>query len=141
MIRRPPRSTRTDTLFPYTTLCRSQPGVAVVAAFGGDGHPGECQQRVLHRAGAVVMHVREDRLRLLVAMARGTPEAQVALLVVAFRPGSFANDPPSDVRPFVPHALFLVSHRFPVPFSPPLPAFPFLFISVSLLFFYFFFFS
>src|SRR3546814_1951027 len=25
MIRRPPRFTRTDTLFPYTTLCRSQP--------------------------------------------------------------------------------------------------------------------
>src|SRR3546814_16757802 len=25
MIRRPPRSTRTDTLFPYTTLCRSNP--------------------------------------------------------------------------------------------------------------------
>src|SRR3546814_2102031 len=25
MIRRPPRSTRTDTLFPYTTLCRSHP--------------------------------------------------------------------------------------------------------------------
>src|SRR3546814_2734197 len=24
MIRRPPRSTRTDTLFPYTTLCRSR---------------------------------------------------------------------------------------------------------------------
>src|SRR3546814_20223075 len=28
MIRRPPRSTRTDTLFPYTTLFRSQPGTA-----------------------------------------------------------------------------------------------------------------
>src|SRR3546814_1317557 len=27
MIRRPPRSTRTDTLFPYTTLFRSRPGV------------------------------------------------------------------------------------------------------------------
>src|SRR3546814_11317828 len=27
MIRRPPRSTRTDTLFPYTTLFRSQPKV------------------------------------------------------------------------------------------------------------------
>src|SRR3546814_4178473 len=26
MIRRPPRSTRTDTLFPYTTLFRSDPG-------------------------------------------------------------------------------------------------------------------
>src|SRR3546814_7970504 len=28
MIRRPPRSTRTDTLFPYTTLFRSAVGVA-----------------------------------------------------------------------------------------------------------------
>src|SRR3546814_2808300 len=28
MIRRPPRSTRTDTLFPYTTLVRSQQAVA-----------------------------------------------------------------------------------------------------------------
>src|SRR3546814_17249342 len=27
MIRRPPRSTRTDTLFPYTTLFRSVPGI------------------------------------------------------------------------------------------------------------------
>src|SRR3546814_1192084 len=32
MIRRPPRSTRTDTLFPYTTLFRSQHG-----AFTGPG--------------------------------------------------------------------------------------------------------
>src|SRR3546814_3171541 len=32
MIRRPPRSTRTDTLFPYTTLFRS--------AAGGGSHPG-----------------------------------------------------------------------------------------------------
>src|SRR3546814_13981186 len=31
MIRRPPRSTRTDTLFPYTTLFRSA-GAAVLAA-------------------------------------------------------------------------------------------------------------
>src|SRR3546814_12215026 len=32
MIRRPPRSTRTDTLFPYTTLFRS--GSGFLAAFG-----------------------------------------------------------------------------------------------------------
>src|SRR3546814_10181164 len=32
MIRRPPRSTRTDTLFPYTTLFRSQRLVAVEGA-------------------------------------------------------------------------------------------------------------
>src|SRR3546814_8139670 len=29
MIRRPPRSTRTDTLFPYTTLFRSQAALAI----------------------------------------------------------------------------------------------------------------
>src|SRR3546814_12344844 len=33
MLRRPPRSTRTDTLFPYTTLFRSQ--VAVERRLGG----------------------------------------------------------------------------------------------------------
>src|SRR3546814_17140678 len=49
MIRRPPRSTRTDTLFPYTTLFRSNAGarlpnaVACLAAssgvfLGGDWH-------------------------------------------------------------------------------------------------------
>src|SRR3546814_1321808 len=37
MIRRPPRSTRTDTLFPYTTLFRSRlVGTKVVAASGYD---------------------------------------------------------------------------------------------------------
>src|SRR3546814_4883413 len=45
MIRRPPRSTRTDTLFPYTTLFRSggqpvtltiQPGVVFMASSGND---------------------------------------------------------------------------------------------------------
>src|SRR3546814_3546034 len=35
MIRRPPRSTRTDTLFPYTTLFRSQEWLAEVRK-GGD---------------------------------------------------------------------------------------------------------
>src|SRR3546814_9024213 len=34
MIRRPPRSTRTDTLFPYTTLFRS---LMIKAAHGGGG--------------------------------------------------------------------------------------------------------
>src|SRR3546814_1657370 len=36
MIRRPPRSTRTDTLFPYTTLFRSEPVFAQGVA-DGDG--------------------------------------------------------------------------------------------------------
>src|SRR3546814_5037034 len=52
MIRRPPRSTRTDTLFPYTTLFRSQRRDAV--------HAGDRQRRapgaVEHQFGQVVMH-------------------------------------------------------------------------------------
>src|SRR3546814_13946043 len=33
MIRRPPRSTRTDTLFPYTTLFRSSLGIPMTASW------------------------------------------------------------------------------------------------------------
>src|SRR3546814_6623221 len=33
MIRRPPRSTRTDTLVPYTTLFRSAPAAAMISFF------------------------------------------------------------------------------------------------------------
>src|SRR3546814_20506349 len=40
MIRRPPRSTRTDTLFPYTTLFRS-----VIRYDGGKAWPGRGQLR------------------------------------------------------------------------------------------------
>src|SRR3546814_9502600 len=35
MIRRPPRSTRTDTLFPYTTLFRAVTGAGEVIRCGG----------------------------------------------------------------------------------------------------------
>src|SRR3546814_15842358 len=61
MIRRPPRSTRTDTLFPYTTLFRSLPQeieVVVVPGTGADqvealapqavGHAGDGELRA-HR--------------------------------------------------------------------------------------------
>src|SRR3546814_11779150 len=51
MIRRPPRSTRTDTLFPYTTLFRSRRDRAqhiFVAAVGGRRLPVEF---VVHKHG------------------------------------------------------------------------------------------
>src|SRR3546814_6281670 len=38
MIRRPPRSTRTDTLFPYTTLFRSLPHASDAGSRKDDGH-------------------------------------------------------------------------------------------------------
>src|SRR3546814_6050901 len=49
MIRRPPRSTRTDTLFPYTTLFRSQragsAAVAGTARADGGRHGGAAQRK------------------------------------------------------------------------------------------------
>src|SRR3546814_7164324 len=51
MIRRPPRSTRTDTLFPYTTLFRS--------AVGGD-HDIPRLQPTLRGGEAVVLAVARD---------------------------------------------------------------------------------
>src|SRR3546814_5783368 len=51
MIRRPPRSTRTDTLFPYTTLFRSQAPCAGLELTGGHGEVGR---------GRVAQH--QDRL-------------------------------------------------------------------------------
>src|SRR3546814_7307196 len=68
MIRRPPRSTRTDTLFPYTTLFRSISGhgnieTAVTASKRGASDylekPFEASQLVLVVAGAT----ETDRLR------------------------------------------------------------------------------
>src|SRR3546814_3989472 len=41
MIRRPPRSTRMDTRFPYTTLFRSQIGIAQHAEINKKDRPGE----------------------------------------------------------------------------------------------------
>src|SRR3546814_12251639 len=61
MIRRPPRSTRTDTLFPYTTLFRSLDSDLQVARLAGDDAKREIQalrlqlqhlQRELVEAGA-----------------------------------------------------------------------------------------
>src|SRR3546814_17360107 len=55
MIRRPPRSTRTDTLFPYTTLFRSagQGKRARRQAHAGPGQKGRVADRPDGRRGSV----------------------------------------------------------------------------------------
>src|SRR3546814_1464416 len=71
MIRRPPRSTRTDTLFPYTTLFRSGVGRLDTQTVeqqlpGGDGRQRQrCSireiQRGWHRSDAALAGPHEDR--------------------------------------------------------------------------------
>src|SRR3546814_1478423 len=52
MIRRPPRSTRTDTLFPYTTLFRSPARVEDGLRPGIDDGSGDRHAASLHRSTA-----------------------------------------------------------------------------------------
>src|SRR3546814_3044776 len=49
MIRRPPRSTRTDTLFPYTTLFRSAVDDPLGRAPQGGGHRGRQRRAFVRR--------------------------------------------------------------------------------------------
>src|SRR3546814_1739389 len=87
MLRRPPRSTRTDTLFPYTTLfrsnlvCLSLTGHPAAAHFPGDNKP--MPPPVLFQAGSVLpesmLHRNKNpvafRARLLAALDRGRARA------------------------------------------------------------------
>src|SRR3546814_5586791 len=56
MIRRPPRSTRTDTLFPYTTLFRSQPHLACARHHGSHDGRGVA----IAPAGVAAVRVKPD---------------------------------------------------------------------------------
>src|SRR3546814_21137172 len=81
MIRRPPRSTRTDTLFPYTTLVRSALAGQPQAAVGCDAQDVDVAGRDLVVAapavpfvdGAVERHAQQ-------APGRTDPEAAVRVL-------------------------------------------------------------
>src|SRR3546814_5577925 len=55
MIRRPPRSTRTDTLFPYTTLFRSPRSGAAIEGRARRGRP-EQGSTLLARIGRSALH-------------------------------------------------------------------------------------
>src|SRR3546814_1160721 len=73
MIRRPPRSTRTDTLFPYTTLFRSE-DLARVAVKGGQRAFGaERRLRQAVRAG-------DDRARRRIGHDEGVARRLVFLV-------------------------------------------------------------
>src|SRR3546814_16623802 len=67
MIRRPPRSTRTDTLFPYTTLFRSvdrDDGFAAAAVAGRSGLEGrQVDDRIFGGEAGQLLRARTDQQR------------------------------------------------------------------------------
>src|SRR3546814_16087858 len=73
MVRRPPRSTRTDTLVPYTTLFRS-PGC------GTEGRMAACGPGVERRAEEVAALHPEARLWVLTSDTMQGPTAAAAFL-------------------------------------------------------------
>src|SRR3546814_2385960 len=86
MIRRPPRSTRTDTLFPYTTLFRS------LVAFLGDALPEGLGHLVDHVVGHVLARADADHgadgcdvvlVKLVVAIGAGGNRVEQAAGPVA----------------------------------------------------------
>src|SRR3546814_16985852 len=77
MIRRPPRSTRTDTLFPYTTLFRSATGHDIFSSLLALGHGRETIQglapALLHAGEGIrgeVPHLRHARFHIQAGAAR-----------------------------------------------------------------------
>src|SRR3546814_8888074 len=77
MIRRPPRSTRTDTLFPYTTLFRSDHQQFADAA--GHQSLGLAQHLVYRPRHQVAAHRRDDAETATVVAALGNLQVRVVL--------------------------------------------------------------
>src|SRR3546814_12972846 len=122
MIRRPPRSTRTDTLFPYTTLFRSIEDIdrAIVEiaglarpifAIGGDrGQPGTAEIIVDLARKAVILGLtgiaatRRDRDVAAIALVEGAgvlphvgePLADAVLMIADRRARRVGQDRKSD---------------------------------------------
>src|SRR3546814_21035461 len=72
MIRRPPRSTRTDTLFPYTTLFRSKIAERGASALGGvtEIHVDQIGQRRKCRAAEIIVGAQYALLEPIVLIRR-----------------------------------------------------------------------
>src|SRR3546814_6193627 len=120
MIRRPPRSTRTDTLFPYTTLCRSLGGEVRLGGPGGERVPAGAGHGGFHVIGMDVGAHGDLRQRF----SRGLGK------VTGGGPGSLPGPPPAPQPAVLPISLrnsaldlkgFMRSVRSSRP-APPLPS-------------------
>src|SRR3546814_8321410 len=80
MIRRPPRSTLTDTLFPYTTLFRSDAGKAGLDRQPGDRDVGQVAADAGDEGAEIVAHLfrRAPGVDVVVARVQHDPARLVA---------------------------------------------------------------
>src|SRR3546814_16022202 len=104
MIRRPPRSTRTDTLFPYTTLFRSRER-------GAHTVPPAKVARTHPRSAGMAAGVQELDTFVREALMRGQSREVIAQVLAA---AGWAEAPPRDVL----SAYADVAFPVPVPCPP-----------------------
>src|SRR3546814_21122825 len=110
MIRRPPRSTRTDTLFPYTTLFRSDLGEPVAEHVDADEDDSLIAQRRPDRTAEFLLARRQGRLHRLRADMQVRPRL------------SRRRDAPPRSAPLPAHpAVHVVAPPPPRPPRVPLP--------------------
>src|SRR3546814_3327725 len=109
MIRRPPRSTRTDTLFPYTTLFRSKhrpllrSGRTALRQAQGERDMRYFSMRQRIFAGNRLKHLRADR-----AMKQAEFAAQLGIST------SYLSQIEHDDRPLTPALLDRLQRLFPL---------------------------
>src|SRR3546814_7834295 len=89
MIRRPPRSTRTDTLFPYTTLFRSIDGE--IFQCPGDGVIDIADHQIAAAGFGTLVGAAEIRMNVMIPTVNAHIDNRVTLLVIA-APCMKAND-------------------------------------------------
>src|SRR3546814_1401774 len=92
MLRRPPGSARTDTLFPYTTLFRSQPAAALRLRVGPEEPEAPVGERRPRRPG--LLPVEHPAAARVVAVCGGPEGGEVGArlrLRPALRPDAFAG--------------------------------------------------
>src|SRR3546814_19185461 len=94
MVRRPPRSTRTDTLFPYTTLFRSAHGAdaqqRVVAPHAGSGG-GRSRQHRFHPHWPCETEVADRRAAHVACILVGRVEQQAKARLLPITYGSIGG--------------------------------------------------
>src|SRR3546814_17110319 len=124
MIRRPPRSTRTDTLFPYTTRFRSGQLVAELdggrALVAGEALLAPRAELLLGRGGALGEH--DEGLDGLAPALVGHADNRHLAPAVVVAPSVLTHDRADVLSARDEHVLLAVGDRYVyVPVAPPAP--------------------
>src|SRR3546814_16338973 len=107
MIRRPPRSTRTDTLFPYTTLFRSQLPPDLAEGLR------RAEAASLAAAGRFEDHLRERLAAAGVSSGNGYGRFAEALDILSGAKAPQLQQPTSFYYPRLPQIAFYEAEDFP----------------------------